>query len=171
MTLERVTTTTVSIDDIAQNRSPVALWWILTNIIGGAIAGIMALQFQFLGDLVLTGVIIGIAQWLVLRLYLRNTQALAWLIASVLGWVVANWITSSLLGGVLDPLIHTLTSSGIFWEVFWINVVKTPVMLALWSIPQAAILMQRSLSGILWIPVSIIGGLLMGAAGVSLCSA
>ncbi|MEM7539021.1 MAG: hypothetical protein AAF639_43085 [Chloroflexota bacterium] len=31
--------------------------------------------------------------------------------------------------------------------------------------------MQRSLSGILWIPVSIIGGLLMGAAGVSLCSA
>jgi hypothetical protein len=99
------------------------LWWILASAASGAVVG--ALEeggFQFFATLVLTGPLIGVAQWLVMRRYIR--AAGWWVVASTLGW----WIGINLrflLVGILNPLIQSLWQEFGLWEVFWINTVRS----------------------------------------------
>jgi hypothetical protein len=144
-------------------RSQLPLWWVLANAASGAIVG--ALEeggFQFFATLVLTGPVLGIAQWLVLRQYLQSTGR--WVLASTGGW----WLAISvriLLGGVLNPLAQLLWNRYGLWEVFWIDLVKEPVTLAVFGTVQWLVLQRYLWHTGLWVLASTVGGAVKGTLG------
>lgn len=168
------------------------LWrWLIANILGGAIASVLEIHFQFLGTLVLAGIPIGFAQGFVLRSFMR--QAWRWAIATALAWPLVNLFEVSLLQHPGDWLVQTLTATGLLWEVFWLNLVRMAVVLALVAIPQAWLLREQSRrshawriaeedvqqasqpstqtpgKSWLWIVASFVGGALLGAIGATTC--
>lgn len=106
------------------NKRKLLLWWVLANAVGGAIVG--ALEeggFQFFATLVLTGPILGVAQWLVLRRYIRHTNW--WVIASILGWYLGfpvTLVTREILNPILLEMLLAVSKP---WEVFWLNAVNS----------------------------------------------
>lgn len=144
------------------------LWWALANGLGGAIAGFLeARHFQFLATLVLTGPILGICQWLVLRRYLGKVRW--WPIATTLGWLLAMPIRIG-ARDILNPIINYLYTVGGLWEVFWLNVVNTPVTLAVLALVQWLVLRPRGLNAGWWVLASAVGGILNGAIGATTCA-
>ena len=144
------------------------LWWALANGLGGAIVGFLeAWRFQFLATFVLTGPILGICQWLVLRRYLGKVRW--WPIATTFGWLLAMQIRIG-AGDLLDPIINFLYAVGGLWEVFWLNVVKTPVTLAVLAVVQWLVLRPRGPHVGLWVFASVVGGVFNGAIGATMCA-
>jgi hypothetical protein len=62
----------------------------------------------------------------------------------------------------LDPLIQFLNTLGA-WYVFWMNLVKQPIVLAIFGIAQFPILRRFVRKAHWWILVSALGGVLQGA--------
>jgi len=122
---------------------------------------------QFFATLVLTGPVLGVAQWLVLRQYLR--PAGWWVLVSTGGWWLASNIRL-LLGGALDPLVQQLWHRYGLWEVFWINLVKEPVNLAIFSAVQGLVLPGYLWPASLWVLASTVGGAVKGAVDSSVCA-
>ncbi len=148
-----------------------SLWgqWTLAHAIGGGIVGALeGGQFQFFATLVLTGCILGIAQWLVLRREIR--QASGWILASTLGW----WLGVNLRigsSGVLDPIVNWLFSTGALWETFWLNLVKQPVTAIALGGAQWLVLRRQFPRAGWWIVGSAVGGAVNGAFSAVLCAA
>lgn len=141
--------------------------WLFANILGGSIAHFFEIRLQFLGTLVLTGGIVGIAQAFVFRPY--RWLALGWGIATAIAWVVANSIEVSVLTELSDSLTVALTRTGWMWEVFWLNVVRMAIVLTLVAIPQAILLWRYNSLSWVWVPTNLLAGAALGAAGASAC--
>lgn len=146
------------------------LWlgWAVANGAGGAMVG--ALEeggLQFFATLVLSGPILGIAQWLVLRYSLRGTGA--WILLSTVGWFLGINLRI-LLGGILDPLVQRLLAIDGLWEVFWLNTVNEPVTLAMFGAAQWLILRRHLQGAGWWIVASAVGGAVQGAVSSKVCA-
>ncbi|MFQ4140969.1 hypothetical protein [Chlorogloeopsis sp. ULAP02] len=145
------------------------LWWILANAIGGAVVGALEESgFQFLATLILTGPILGVAQWFVLRRYLR--YGYWWILASTFGWLLGIQVRIA-AGRILDPIVEMLLAVGEFGEVFWLNIVKEPVTVGGLGIAQWLILRHYSNQAGWWIFASILGGCVKGAISSAVCAA
>jgi hypothetical protein len=138
------------------------LWWTLATAIAGAIVGALEESgFQFLATLVFTGLFVGTAQWLILRHYIP--KSFWWIVVSTLGWIFGLMLSLS-LDGILNPIIQFLSRLGA-WEVFWMNLVSQPFVLAILAAAQLPILGRSVRKAYWWIPVSVLGGALQGASG------
>lgn len=140
--------------------------WIVANLLGGALGGILEARLQFLGTLVLVGSMVGLLQWLFLRRYMQQAAPWAWMMA--LGWPFANLLRIE-ISPFFTPLIEMLTSRGWLWEVFWLNVFQTPVVLAVIGILQALWLPPRWRTLPSWFLANIAGGAVLGAVGATVC--
>lgn len=135
------------------------LWWTLATTIAGAIVGALeASGFQFIATIFFTGMLIGAAQWLVLRQYIP--KAFWWIVVSALGWTFGLLLVSPNV--TLDPLIQFLNMLGL-WYVFWMNLVKQLIVLAILGATQFPILRRFVRKAHWWILVSAFGGALAGA--------
>jgi hypothetical protein len=135
------------------------LWWTLATTIAGAIIGVLeASGFELVATIFFTGLLIGAAQWLVLRQYMP--KAFWWIVVSTLGWTLGLVLLSSNV--TLDPLIQFLSTLGA-WYVFWMNLVKQPIVLAIFGAAQFPILRRFVRKAHWWILVSALGGALEGA--------
>lgn len=137
------------------------LWWTLATTIAGAIVGALEESgFQFIATIFFTGLLIGAAQWLVLRQYIP--KAFWWIVVSTLGWTFG--LVLVVPNETLDPLIQFLNTLGA-WEVFWMNLVTQPIVLAIFGAAQFPILRRFVRKAHWWILVSTLGGALQGASG------
>jgi hypothetical protein len=137
------------------------LWWTLATTIAGAIVGALeASGFQFIATIFFTGLLIGAAQWLVLRQYIP--KAFWWIVVSTLGWTFGLLLVSPNV--TLDLLIQFLSTLGA-WYVFWMNLVKQSIVLAIFGAAQFPILRRFVRKAHCWILVSALGGALDGASG------
>ncbi|MBF1989008.1 hypothetical protein [Fischerella thermalis] len=152
------------------NKRKLLLWWVLANAVGGAIVG--ALEeggFQFFATLVLTGPILGVAQWLVLRHYIRHTNW--WVIASILGWYLGFPVTL-VTREILNPiLLEMLLAVSKLWEVFWLNAVNQLVTFTVLGVAQWLVLRQHLQQAWWWILASSVGGFVNGAVSAAVCAA
>jgi len=142
------------------------LGWIGVNLLGGAVGGSLEERFQFLGTLVLFGTPLGVVQWLLLRRYIP--RAWLWALVLVLGWPLANLITIA-VDPLLAPIIQTLRATGLLWEVFWLNLVRWPVVLLIIGLLQGFLLTPRRRAVPLWLLANLLGGLVVGATGATVC--
>ncbi|MEA5599090.1 hypothetical protein [Rivularia sp. UHCC 0363] len=134
------------------------LWWTLATTIAGAIVGALEESgFQFIATIFFTGLFIGAAQWLVLRQYIP--KAFWWIVVSTLGWTLG--LVLVMPNVTLDPLIQFLSTLGA-WYVFWMNLVKQPIVLAIFGAAQLPILRRFVRKAHWWILVSALGGALEG---------
>jgi hypothetical protein len=137
------------------------LWWTLATTIAGAIVGALeASGFELVATIFFTGLLIGAAQWLVLRQYIP--KAFWWIVVSTLGWTLGLLLVSPNV--TLDPLIQFLSTLGA-WPVFWMNLVKQPIVMAILGAAQFPILRRFVRKAHWWILVSALGGALEGAIG------
>ncbi|MBD2100581.1 hypothetical protein H6F94_06805 [Leptolyngbya sp. FACHB-261] len=147
------------------------LVWVVANAVAGAVVG--ALEgggLQFFATLVLTGFVLGTAQWLVLQLLLPRLlrPAIWWIVATGLGWFVGITL-SIMVNGVLDPLIDRLTALG-GSGVFWLNVLTRPIPTALLGVGQWLILRRHLQPSGEWILASALGGAVQGGVGATVCA-
>ncbi|MBD1912600.1 MULTISPECIES: hypothetical protein [unclassified Leptolyngbya] len=156
-------------NEVPRRRSamPLLLGWLVANAVGGAIANILEIHVQFLGILVLTGIPIGFVQGFVLRSYMR--QAWRWAVVTAIAWPLVNLLEVSLLQQPGDWLIQSLTATELLWEVFWLNLVRMAIILALLAVPQAWLLREQGGRIWVWIVASFVGGALLGAIGATTC--
>ena len=103
-----------------------------------------------------------------MRRYIR--PAGWWVLVSTGGWWLATNIRL-LLGGVLDPLVQQLWHRYGLWEVFWINLVKEPVNLAIFSAVQGLVLPGNFWPASLWVLASTVGGAVKGVVSSAICAA
>ena len=137
------------------------LWWTLATTIAGAIVGALEESgFQFVATIFFTGLLIGAAQWLVLRQYMP--KAFWWIVVSALGWTFGIALVSFYIA-LFDPLIQFLRTLGA-WPVFWSNLVIRPIELAIFGAAQLPILTRFVRKAHWWILISALGGALKGAS-------
>ncbi|MBE9077132.1 hypothetical protein IQ241_07450 [Romeria aff. gracilis LEGE 07310] len=139
------------------------LWWTLAPTIAGAIVGALEASgfFQLVATIFFTGLLIGAAQWLVLRQYIP--KAFWWIVVSTQGWTFGLALVSSFITPLFDPLIQFLSTLGA-WPVFWSNLVTQPIVLAIFGTAQFPILTRFVRKAEWWILVSALGGALDGAS-------
>ncbi|MFE4108642.1 hypothetical protein, partial [Almyronema epifaneia] len=136
------------------------LWWTLATTIAGAIVGVLESSgFQFIATIFFTGLLIGAAQWLVLRQYIP--KAFWWIVVSTLGWTFGLLLVAP--NETFDPLIQFLSTLGA-WPVFWSNLVTQPIVLAIFGAAQFPLLRRFVRKAHWWILVSALGGALDGAS-------
>ncbi|NJO50610.1 MAG: hypothetical protein HC840_15490 [Leptolyngbyaceae cyanobacterium RM2_2_4] len=136
------------------------LWWTLATTIAGAIVGALEESGFQLVATIFSGLLIGPAQWLVLRQYMP--KAFWWIVVSTLGWTLGLTLVSSYIT-LFDPLIQFLVTLGI-WRGFGRNLVIQPIVLAIFGAAQFPILRRFVRKAHWWILVSALGGALKGAS-------
>ena len=140
--------------------------WIVANLLGGALGGILEARLQFLGTLVLVGSMVGLLQWFFLRRYMKQAAPWAWMIA--LGWPFATMLGVA-VSDSFTPFVEVLVIRGWLWEVFWLNVFQTPITLAVIGILQALWLTPRWRTLPSWFLANIAGGAVLGGVGATVC--
>ncbi|MGF1497003.1 MAG: hypothetical protein ACFB8W_09300 [Elainellaceae cyanobacterium] len=159
--------------DTPHKRAYFLFGWTLANLVGGFIAGFLENNgLQFAATLMLTGAIVGILQWLVLRLAMRQVRW--WGLASALGWVGGSQVM--IFGSPLyRPVVDFLWSTFGLWEVFWLNLVTGPTPVLGMAIAQVWILSRNTqFSGRFlgsWIFVSAVAGVAQGGVSAAVCAA
>ncbi|RAM51646.1 MAG: hypothetical protein C6Y22_10550 [Hapalosiphonaceae cyanobacterium JJU2] len=137
------------------------LWWVLANAVGGAVVGTLEEGgFQFFATLILTGPILGIAQWFVLKRYIR--QAGWWVLASTVGWylgILVTLITREIVNPIITEMLLTVSKS---WEPFWLHVINQSVTFAVLGVAQWLVLSRHFQQSWRWILASSVGGLVNG---------
>ncbi|MDX2215445.1 MAG: hypothetical protein SFY66_19435 [Oculatellaceae cyanobacterium bins.114] len=140
--------------------------WIAATALAGAIVGALeAGGFQFLATIFLSGFVVGMGQWFILRRLIP--KASRWIIASSVGWILGTY-TQVELGQVFDPLIRALTELG-GWEVLWLNVINLAVTATLFGLAQWLVLRLLIAQAHRWIITSCLAGAIAGAVGASVC--
>ncbi len=145
------------------------LWlsWIVATGAAGAFIGYMALPGDFFWELIGSGFVVGIAQWLLLRRYLKS--AVWWIPVTGFGWILGIYLMI-FIGGVLNPVVEFLKSSGIFWEVFWLNIVQQPINFASLGFAQWLLLRRYFQYAFWWILASALSGVVRGGVGSYVCA-
>jgi len=140
--------------------------WIVVNLVGGAIGGSLEARYQFLGTLVLFGAPLGLAHWLLLRRYIPH--AWRWALVLLLGWPFANVLTVY-ANPWLEPIVQALSATGLLWAVFWLNLVRWPVILLLIGLLQSLLLTPRRRTVPRWLLANLVGGMVVGAVSATVC--
>lgn len=140
------------------------LAWIITSIAGGALAGYLENRgFQFSATLILQGFLVGSAQWPVLRWVMQPGLARAgWWILLTGGGMLAGWLLWIQRPAPVQAWPIWLHDHVGMWEVFWLNSLSLGFIMGLTSLVQW-LWLRRQQRASLWIPLSILGGLGMGA--------
>lgn len=159
----------------AQNQSPLPwLLWILASALGGIIIAAASRPEDFLMHLTLRGLIVGAAQWLILRTYLGDElghSAWWWVLATGLGMsFMTVVIVLPPLHDAISVLYEALYQRFGLWEVFWINLVREGILWGLVGIFQWLVL-RRWISAPLWLGLSVLAGALLGITGAATCYA
>ncbi|PSN12001.1 hypothetical protein C7271_23995 [filamentous cyanobacterium CCP5] len=141
--------------------------WVLANLTGGFLAGFLEENgLQFMATLVLTGAIIGTAQWIVLR----NRGGFRWWpLISAMGWILST-LGTSLFQGLYRPAIEFLWNQVGLWEVFWINLFSQPLWILGMAIAQSLVLGSSRAAGV-WLLASLVGAAANGVVSALLCRA
>ncbi len=144
------------------------LWWILVTTAGGTIIGALSAPTDFFWYIFMTGLVVGAAQWLVLRRYMQHAGW--WVVASAFGWFLGINV-DIMTGGVLAPIVELLSSVGGLWKVFWLNVVSDLVIFAVLGVAQWLVLHRHTQHAGWWVLANVIGGAVNGAVGSTVCAA
>jgi hypothetical protein len=145
------------------------LWlsWILATGAAGAFIGYMAAPTDFFWELIASGFVVGIAQWLVLRRYIKS--AIWWIPASGLGWILGIYLRI-FSSEILNPIVAFLTSVGGLWEVFWLNLTYEPINFAVLGFAQWLVLRRHFRYVYWWIVASALSGAVRGGVGSYVCA-
>ena len=141
--------------------------WILATSIAGAFIGYMAAPTDFFWELVASGFVVGIAQWLVLQRYIKN--AIWWIPLSGFGWILGIFLMI-FTREFLNPVVEFLSSTGMFWGVFWLNFVRQPINFAVLGFAQWLLLRRYFRYAFWWIFASTLSGAFRVAAGSYACA-
>jgi hypothetical protein len=134
----------IDLDEAKVRRNETRLWlsWTLATAIGLIIGYLPAALFVNELDLglarivvpLLAGILIGVAQWLVLRRYVTNSVdwvlhlAGSWVVGYTLGLLVVDWLAGSFIGTLLGYILF-----GVIIAVFqWPLLRREIPQLALW---------------------------------------
>ncbi|MCP4412783.1 MAG: hypothetical protein GY808_09490 [Gammaproteobacteria bacterium] len=139
------------------------IWWVLVNTISvfiGMLFGFTGLGETFLALVVFgitCGGIIGITQWLVLRLYIK--QVSWWILATSLGWTI-GWI-------VIDVIINNYSRIIVDdWSTFIAFIVTFGVTLGfIIGLMQWMVLKRLVAKSIWWIIGSILSNVVSSSIG------
>lgn len=142
------------------------LWWLLVTTVGGAVIGALSAPTDFFWYVFMTGFVVGIAQWLVLRFYIR--YAGWWVLASALGWFLGIFVTS-IADAIFDPILQRLSKIAL-WEVFWLNTLTNPVTFATLGLVQWLVLRHHTRRAGWWVLANVIGGAVNGAVASTVCA-
>lgn len=147
-----------------------SLWlsWLLASTAGGAFIGAMAAPTDFFWFLVMTGLVVGVAQWLVLRRYLPGAGW--WILASALGWFLGTLVLIT-TQGITFPITDFLESVIRLGGVIWLNVVDGTLYGAVLGVAQWLVLRRHSQYAGWWVLASSIGGAVNGAVGAACAAA
>ena len=151
-------------------KSNILLWlsWLLATGLGGAFIGYMAAPTDFFWELIASGFVVGIAQWMVLRRYIKS--AFWWIFVSGLGWILGIFLLTFISGrGILNPIVESLTSSGM-WGVFWLNIVNQPIIFSVFGFAQWLVLRRHFQYAFWWIAATALSGVIRGAIGSYTCA-
>ena len=145
------------------------LWllWLLATGAAGVFIGWMAVPTDFFWELIASGFVVGIFQWIVLRRYINS--AFWWIPLSGFGWILGIYLTI-LTNGILEPIVEFLTSFGGLWEVFWLNVTHEPINFTVFGFAQWLVLRRHFRYAFWWILASTLSGILRGAVGSYVCA-
>ncbi|MCJ8278390.1 MAG: hypothetical protein MJK14_00150 [Rivularia sp. ALOHA_DT_140] len=143
------------------------LIWLLPTGIAGAFIAYMAAPGDFFWELIASGFVVGIAQWVVLRRYINS--AVWWIPLSGFGWILGIFLMI-FAQGILNPVVEFLNSTGLFWEVFWLNLVREPVNFAMLGFAQWLLLRRHFRYAGWWIFASALSGAVRGAVGSYVCA-
>ena len=137
------------------------LWlsWLLASASGGTLLGALSAPNEFFWYLIMTGFVVGVAQWLVLRRYLP--YAGWWILASGLGWFLGIMVSIT-TGEITAPIIELLASASGFWRVFWLDVVHDTVVGAGLGVGQWLVLRRHTQRAGWWVIASPIGRVVGG---------
>ncbi|MGB3642135.1 MAG: hypothetical protein WBA39_31835 [Rivularia sp. (in: cyanobacteria)] len=144
------------------------LIWILATGIGGAFIGYIAAPTDFFWELIGSGFVVGIAQWIMLRRYINS--AIWWIPASGFGWILGIYLRI-FTGEALNPIVNYLTSVGGLWEVFWLNTIHEPINFAVLGFAQWLVLRRQFRYAGWWIFASTLSGVFRGTVGSYVCRA
>ncbi|MGP1375892.1 MAG: hypothetical protein ACTS3T_23900 [Almyronema sp.] len=141
--------------------------WTVANLVGGGLIGFLEVRgLQFTATLLLTGGVLGVLQWLVLKSHLRSVRG--WAIATALGWIGGVFLTQ-FLGVWINPLTNLLWKQLGGWEVLWLNLIKLPLMVLMMALAQSWVLGWRRLAIAPWLLINAAGGLAKGGLSAALC--
>lgn len=139
--------------------------WLVACTLAGLLIG--ALEdggLQFLATQVLTGVMVGAAQGVVLRSV--GKLASRWFWVSSLGWLVSNQLAYA-VPGVSSLAVALAQIAG--WEVLWLNVLRQPLVLMGVGLCQTLVLRRYYRYAFHWVGVSLGGGVALGATTAIAC--
>lgn len=146
-----------------------SLWlsWCLASATGGAVIGALSAPTDFFWYLIMTGFVVGVAQWLVLRRYLP--YAGWWILVSAFGWILGT-VTSIMTREITAPIIEFFELISEVQGVFWLNVVNGTVYGAVLGVTQWLVLRRHTQRAGWWVFASAIGGAVNGGVG-AVCAA
>lgn len=124
------------------------LWllWVIATTIGGIIFGAWIFGNEdYFSFIFMTGLIIGVAQWLILRHYIP--YAGWWILATFLGWFVRIFV----------PYYETTIGP------FGYDVVNNSITFTLLGVAQWLVLRHHTQYAASWIPVSTVSGVVSAA--------
>ncbi|MEM7650255.1 MAG: hypothetical protein AAF283_13830 [Cyanobacteria bacterium P01_A01_bin.70] len=142
------------------------LWtWAIANLMGGAIiSGLENYGLQFMATLILAGATLGALQGAVIR----SGRFRWWPVVSAVGWIVGAFVMA-LSQGLYRPLVDLLYGYLGLWEVFWLNVVITPIPVLGMALAQSLLLARQGRPIGIWLAASLVGAVLQGATSAALC--
>ncbi|HRW06003.1 MAG TPA: hypothetical protein P5121_12945 [Caldilineaceae bacterium] len=150
--------------------------WLLTNLLGGVVAGVLETKLQFLGTLILAGLPLAVAQGIYLRRRLAYPWKAVWLwsVAVAMGWPAAHllYVRDRTWATPLINLVDMLPFGG---GVVGINVVRLAFVLliigfAQWLVMAWLVAPQRRSAWLLYWPLlSTVAGAGLGGVQANLC--
>ena len=141
--------------------------WILATGAAGAFIGYMAAPTDFFWELIASGFVVGIAQWVVLRRYIKS--AVWWIPVSGFGWILGIFLMI-FTRDIFNPVVDFLTSVGGLWGVFWLNLVGQPINFVVFGFAQWLVLRRYFRYAFWWIFASTLSGAFRVAAGSYACA-
>ncbi|BAY83646.1 hypothetical protein NIES267_31360 [Calothrix parasitica NIES-267] len=142
--------------------------WIIATGAAGFFIGYMAAPTDFFWELIASGFVVGIAQWVVLQRYIKS--AVWWIPISGFGWILGIFLMI-FTRDIFNPVVDFLTSVGGLWGVFWLNLVRQPINFAVFGFAQWLVLRHHFRYGFWWIFASALSGAFRGALGSYACAA
>ncbi|WP_375515075.1 hypothetical protein [uncultured Nostoc sp.] len=128
------------------------LWllWVIATTIGGIIFGAWIFGDEdYFSHIFMTGLIIGVAQWLVLRHYIPDARW--WILASFLGLFLRTFV----------PYYGATIGS------FGYNVINNSITFTLLGVAQWLVLRHHTQYAAWWIPVSTVSGVMSAAVSLT----
>lgn len=143
--------------------------WAFASAVGGTLGG-FGLILSFFGQLILFGLLVGVAQTLVLLLH-RVSGAWLWIPASFFGWILGSSISAFDSLFLPEDATNTVSSPFIFgWGGLAVAQGLTLIYLVLSNGPDPENRRRSVLPVLAWFPAGILGGVLAGISSGALAA-